>query len=157
MVKKQLPVDFKEFIQFLNKNEVKYLLLGGWAVGIYGKPRTTKDIDFLVSKDTNNLKKLQKALDDFGSPPINLNRFQEDGFVIRIGSSPILIDVINKASGIDFDDCYKRRKIVCIEDIDVSVISLEDLIINKKSSGRDQDTVDAKKLEKLIEDAENYK
>jgi len=129
MVKKQLPVDFKEFIQFLNKNEVKYLLLGGWAVGIYGKPRTTKDIDFLVSKDTNNLKKLQKALDDFGSPPINLNRFQEDGFVIRIGSSPILIDVINKASGIDFDDCYKRRKIVCIEDIDVSVISLEDLII----------------------------
>ena len=67
----------------------------------------------------------------------------------------ILIDVINKASGIDFDDCYKRRKIVCIEDIDVSVISLEDLIINKKASGRDQDTVDAKKLEKLIDDNKN--
>ena len=54
MAKKQLPVDFKEFIQCLNKHEVKYLLLGGWAVGIYGQPRATKDIDFLVSKDDDN-------------------------------------------------------------------------------------------------------
>ena len=54
MVKRQLPEDFKEFIQCLNNNNVKYLLLGGWAVGIYGHPRATKDIDFLVSNDDDN-------------------------------------------------------------------------------------------------------
>ena len=152
MVKKQLPEDFKEFIQCLNSNKVKYLLLGGWAVGIYGQPRVTKDIDFLISKDKNNLNKLRKALNEFGSPPIDLNGFEKDGFVIRIGSSPILIDLINKASGIDIEDCYNRRKKIKIGNINVSVISPEDLIINKKASGRGQDAVDAEKLEKLILD-----
>ena len=62
MEKKQLPEAFKEFIQCLNKNKVKYLLLGGWAVGIYGQPRTTKDIDFIISKDKKNLNKFQSSL-----------------------------------------------------------------------------------------------
>ena len=75
MAKRQLPEDFKEFIQCLNINDVKYLLLGGWAVGIYGHPRATKDIDFLVAKDNDNLKKLKKALEDFGSPPVDLSKF----------------------------------------------------------------------------------
>jgi len=150
MAKKQLPEDFKEFIQCLNKHNVIYLLLGGWAVGIYGQPRATKDIDFLIAKDDDNLNKLEKALSEFGSPPVDLNGFKEDGFVVRIGSSPILIDIINKADGIDINSCYEKRKIIKIEDIDVSVISLNDLIINKKSSGRGQDIADVEKLEKIV-------
>ena len=59
---KQLPADFKEFIQFLNDHSVHYLLLGGWAVGLYGNPRATKDIDFLIATDDNNIRKLQQAL-----------------------------------------------------------------------------------------------
>ena len=148
MAKKQLPEDFKEFIKYLNSNKVKYLLLGGWAVGIYGQPRVTKDIDFLIAKDKNNLNRLKKALNEFGSPPVNLDAFKVDGFVIRMGSSPVLIDIINKADGIDISDCYDRRKIIKIDDIDVSIISLEDLIINKRASGRGQDVVDAEKLER---------
>ena len=57
MAKKHLPQDFKDFINLLNSNNVKYLLLGGWSVGFYGNPRATKDIDFLVSSDNLNLKK----------------------------------------------------------------------------------------------------
>ena len=152
MAKKQLPEDFKEFIQCLNRNRVKYLLLGGWAVGIYGQPRATKDIDFLISKDDKNLKKLKKALIEFSSPPVELDGFKEDGFVVRMGSPPILIDIINKASGIDINDCYNRRKKIKIENINVSVISLDDLIINKKASGRGQDAVDAEKLENIRDD-----
>jgi hypothetical protein len=48
MDRRQLPEDFKEFIIFINKNEVQYLLVGGWAVGFYGTPRATKAIDFLL-------------------------------------------------------------------------------------------------------------
>jgi len=72
MGKKRLPEEFKEFIKCLNSNNVKYLLIGGWAVGIYGHPRATKDIDIFVSVDKDNLKKLQKTFLDFGVPPIDM-------------------------------------------------------------------------------------
>jgi len=79
MVKKQLPEEFKEFVQCLNLNEVKYLLVGGWAVGFYGHPRATKDIDFLISIKLDNIDKLRKAFLSFGAPPIDLEKFKEKG------------------------------------------------------------------------------
>ena len=148
MGKKRLPEEFKDFIKCLNSNNVKYLLLGGWAVGIYGHPRATKDIDFLVSADKNNLKKLQKAFSDFGAPPIDIESFHKEGNVIRIGSSPTQIDVINKAEGISIDDCFPRKNIINIDGIEIMLISKTDLIANKKSSGRLADLADVEKLEK---------
>ncbi|MCL2318846.1 MAG: nucleotidyl transferase AbiEii/AbiGii toxin family protein [Treponema sp.] len=148
MAKKQLPDDFKEFIQYLNLNNVRYLLVGGWAVGLYGHPRATKDIDFLISIENDNLEKLKKALIDFGGPPVDLELFRERGYVIRIGSSPIQIDIINEADGIDIEDCYQRKKIIKIDDIEINVISRDDLIKNKRVSGRSTDIADAEKLEK---------
>jgi predicted nucleotidyltransferase len=148
MGKKRLPDEFKDFIKCLNSNNVKYLLVGGWAVGIYGHPRATKDIDFLVSADKNNLKNLQKAFIDFNAPPIDIEAFQKKGNVIRIGSSPTQIDVINEADGININDCFLRKNILNIEGIDVKLISKEDLINNKIASGRYSDLADAEKLEK---------
>jgi hypothetical protein len=113
---------------------------------MYGNPRATKDIDFLVANDRGNLAKLQKALLAFGSPPVDLERFRERGRVIRIGSAPIQIDIINEADGIDIDECYSRRETIKVEDIDVFVISKNDLIKNKTASGRSMDIADAEKL-----------
>jgi hypothetical protein len=147
MGKPLLPEDFKDFIQCLNSNKVKYLLIGGWAVGLHGYPRATKDIDFLISPDNENLKNLQKALIDFGSPPLDINDFREKGNVVRLGVSPIQIDIINEADGIDIKDCYSRKNKVLVENIEISLISKNDLIINKKSSGRQADLADVEKLE----------
>jgi len=147
MAKKRLPDDFKEFIQSLNSNEVRYLLIGGWAVGLYGNPRATKDIDFLVSIDSENLEKLQKALLAFGAPAIDIEHFKSAGNVIRMGSSPIQIDIINKADGIDIDDCYSRKTTIREGETKIFVISKEDLIKNKRASGRSMDIADAEKLE----------
>jgi len=147
MEKRQLPEEFKDFIKCLNSNDVKYLLVGGWAVGIYGHPRTTKDIDFLVSNDENNLKKLQNAFIEFGSPPIDIQAFTEEGYVIRMGSSPTQIDVINKASGISMNDCFSRKVIMNVDGVEIKLISKEDLINNKKASGRQTDLGDVEKLE----------
>jgi predicted nucleotidyltransferase len=149
MGKKQLPEEFKEFIQCLNKNNIKYLLVGGWAVGIYGHPRATKDIDFLFSNDQENIGQIKKALEEFGTPPIDLEKFKENGYVIRIGSSPIQIDMINEASGIDINDCFERRKLINVEGVDINIISVDDLIKNKKSSARFNDLADVDKLENL--------
>ena len=148
MERKPLPVDFIEFIQCLNLNNVKYLLVGGWALGIYGHPRATKDIDFLVAVDNDNLEKLQKAFLAFGTPPIDIESFKEKGRVIRIGSSPVQIDLINEADGIDFDDCYQRKSTIKADNTEIYVISRDDLIRNKKASGRTMDKADAEILER---------
>jgi hypothetical protein len=147
MAPKQLPDDFKEFIQCLNKHEVRYLLVGGWAVGIYGNPRATKDIDFLIAIDDKNLEQLLAALREFRAPTVEKTVFQEPGNVYRIGSSPIQIDIINQASGIVFDDCYARREVFASENLTISTISKADLIRNKKASGRHRDLADVEFLE----------
>jgi hypothetical protein len=144
---KPLPVDFKEFIECLNKNKVRYLLVGGWAVGLYGNPRATKDIDFLIAIDKNNIRQLQIALHEFGAPTVEDKVFIERGNVFRMGNSPIQIDIINHSDGIDFEMSYKNRTLVKIGKLSISVISKNDLITNKKSSGRLQDLADAEFLE----------
>ncbi len=148
MAQKQLPEDFKDFIKFLNVNKVKYLLVGGWAVGIYGNPRATKDIDFLIAVDNANLKRLKKALHEFGAPTIDMAIFKEKGNCFRMGRPPIQIDIITDATGIDMKSSYLRREIIEVDDLQISVISKEDLIENKKASGRHRDLDDAEILEK---------
>jgi hypothetical protein len=147
MAPKQLPDDFREFIRCLNKHEVRYLLVGGWAVGIYGNPRATKDIDFLIAVDDENIEQLQSALREFGAPTVENRVFQEPGNVYRIGSSPVQIDIINQASGIDFEDCFSRRRLLSSEDLEISTISKADLIRNKRASGRHRDLADVEFLE----------
>jgi hypothetical protein len=147
MGKMRLPEEFKEFINLLNANHVKYLLLGGWAVGYYSNPRATKDIDFLVYTDNLNLKKLKKVFYDFKSPPTNIELLKEEKGYLFIGSPPLRIEVISNADGISIKDCYKRRNIVEIDDIKINIISKKDLIINKKSTNRLKDHSDAEVLE----------
>ena len=80
---KQLPEDFQEFISSLNSNRVRYLLVGGWAVAIYGYPRATKDIDFLVAIDDKNLERLRNSLLAFGVPITDMAPFKKVGYVFR--------------------------------------------------------------------------
>jgi hypothetical protein len=109
---------------------------------------SNKSIDFLIFTDNTNLKNLKKALIDFGSPPLDINDFREKGNVVRLGVSPIQIDIINDADGIDIRDCYSRKNNVLVEDIEISLISKDDLIQNKKSTGRQADLAEVEKLEK---------
>ncbi len=150
MDRKQLPEDFKEFLSLLNKNKVKYLLLGGWAVGIYGAPRATADIDIFISVDDDNLNKLLKALYDFGSITVPKEHFKNMGRVFRMGRSPIRIEILNQASGIDFENCYKKRKKINVDGINISTISETDLLKNKKMSGRAKDIADLRNLERIL-------
>jgi hypothetical protein len=147
MERQPLPEDFKEFIQCLNSSKVEYLLIGGWAVALHGHPRLTKDIDFLISIDNSNLEKLNNALNSFGAPPYDINHLSEKGNILILGVSPIRIDIINEADGIDFRDCYSRRETIRVDDIEITLISKADLIMNKKSTGRLTDLGDAEKLE----------
>ncbi len=145
-----LNEDFKEFIQLLNANEVKYLVVGGYAVAFHGYPRYTKDLDFWLWIDQQNAEKTVKTLKDFGFGSLGLTPedFLDPDNIIQLGSPPNRIDLITEVTGLDFNACYQNRQEVEFEGVKVSFVALEDLITNKKATGRLQDLADAEKLEK---------
>ncbi len=143
----KLPGDFKEFLKLLKKHEVKYVLIGGYAVGYYGYPRATNDMDIFISNKKDNINKIIKVLIEFGfnKNQISENLFEE-GNIIRIGNPPIRIELLTKISGIDFKSCYNNRNLENIDSIPVNIISLIDLKRNKKASGRHKDLDDVENL-----------
>lgn len=145
--KKQLPEDFAEFIRLLNSAKVEYLILGGWAVNLYANPRATADIDFLVGIDERNVDKVLSVLTQFGLKKVPRDYFREKGNVIRMGIPPTRIEILTGATGIEFADCYKRKKMVKIGDLKMNFISKADLIKNKKAAGRLKDIADVDALE----------
>lgn len=144
-----LNQDFKEFIQLLNDNQVKYLIIGGYAVAIHGHPRYTKDIDIWVEMSSENAQKLMNALTQFGFGSLGLSAqdFQTPDQIIQLGYPPNRIDLITTPDGIDFDTCYSLKLEVNLNDITVNFIDLENLKKNKKASGRFQDLADLENLE----------
>jgi len=143
-----LNPDFKEFIELLNENKVKYLVIGGYAVAIHGHPRYTKDIDIWVEMTPENAANMLKALDQFGFASLNLQAedFLTPDQVIQLGYPPSRIDLITTPDGVDFSTCYTNRLTVEIDGIAVDFIDLENLKRNKSASGRLQDLADLENL-----------
>jgi predicted nucleotidyltransferase len=144
-----LNQDFKEFIKSLNNNDVRYLVIGGYAVALHGYPRYTKDIDIWVELSPNNAKKIIQALDDFGFGSLKLKEsdFLEADMIIQLGYPPNRIDIILSPAGVDFQTCYTNRVVVEVEGIQVNFIDLENLKKNKKATARKQDLADLENLE----------
>jgi len=146
----RLPKDFKELLQLLNSNQIEYLVVGGYAVALYGYPRATGDIDVWVAISKDNAHKTVEALKEFGfnTPALTEELFLEEEKNIRLGNPPLRIEILTSIDGVTFTECYGNKKTVIIDDIDVNFISLEDLKKNKKASGRYQDLADLENLEK---------
>lgn len=146
-----LNKDFKDMIEIFLRKQVRFLLVGGVSINLYGYARTTKDLDLFVEASKENADKILTSLAEFGAPmdDIFAEDFEKEGTVFQIGVDPIRIDIITKISGVEFQDAIKNKKILEIEGIKVPVISLSDLIKNKKASGRLQDLADVERLEKL--------
>ena len=144
-----LNPDFKEFFQLLDKNKVKYMIIGGYAVAYHGYPRFTKDIDIWIMVSPENAKKMIRVLRDFGFEPLGLqaNDFLESETIIQLGYAPNRIDLIMGVPGVDFEQCYAERIKEEIEGVCLSFIGLENLKKVKRASGRLQDLVDIENLE----------
>lgn len=143
-----LQPDFKEFIELLNSKGVKYLIVGGYAVGFHGRPRYTGDMDFWIQKSNINAQLMKETLDAFGFSSFNLsaNEFIKDNLVLQLGHEPVRIDILTDVSGLNFDECYPRKIISNIDNVDVPFIHLSDLKINKASTGRAKDLGDLENL-----------
>lgn len=143
--------DFKEFIALLNKNSVRYLIIGGFAYSFYAEPRFTKDIDILIESSKENAEKILTVIKNFGFPDVGLTYkdFLEPSQIIQLGIAPLRIDIVSSIKGMDFKTAWKNRVIGLFGDIDAYFISKKDLIKSKRALGRKQDLADIEKLEKI--------
>lgn len=148
----ELPPDLSEFLRLLHSHEVEYLLVGGYAVGLYGSPRTTGDMDIWVKLSAENAARVTDVLKAFGYSPqaVKPEAFLDPNRVVRMGVPPVCIDVIMTVSGLEFDACYSRRRLETVSGALVSLISLDDLKINKTASGRPKDIDDLQNLSNRI-------
>ncbi len=139
-----LNEDYKEMLQILLSNEVKFLIVGAYAMGIYGYPRATGDFDIWVEASIGNSKRLYKSLTEFGTllSDINEKTFSEKGIVFQIGVAPRRIDIITHIDGIDFKSAYQSKQEIEIENLQIPFLSKEDLIKNKQATGRKKDILD---------------
>ena len=147
----ELNPDFSEFIALLNAHEVKYLVIGGYAVNYHGYPRYTRDIDFWLWMTDDNIQQLLTAIRafGFGSLGLEISDFMTPDNIVQLGYEPYRIDLLVDVDGVDFTACYNRRKEVNIDGLPINFLALDDLIIAKRTTARPQDLADADGLEKL--------
>jgi hypothetical protein len=143
-----LSKDFKEFIALLNKHDVKYLVVGGYAVAIHGYPRYTKDLDVWIALSPGNADKMLMVLNDFGFGELELTAedFTKSDQIIQLGYPPNRIDIITSLTGINFNDSYENRLVIDLGDIEILVIDRDNLKKNKLATGRLQDLADAENI-----------
>jgi len=144
-----LNQDFREFIESLNANQVRYLIVGGYAVAFYGHPRYTKDIDIWIDRTPENARRIVSSLEMFGFASLGLTEadFLEPDTIIQLGFPPNRIGVITSLVGVEFNVCYSSRQVLEIEGFQLDFIDLENLKKNKKASGRAIDLDDLEKLD----------
>jgi hypothetical protein len=146
--KQMLNQDFKEFIQSLNDNDVRYLVVGGYAVALHGYPRYTKDIDIWIEMAPANASRVVRALEQFGFGSLGLKEqdFLDADTIIQLGYPPRRIDLLTTLSGVDFDECFTARIVVDMGGVPVNFIDLENLKKNKRATSRAQDIADIENL-----------
>lgn len=146
-----LDKDFEDFVALLNKHDVTYMVVGGYALAFHGKPRHTGDLDIWIDMSVENAGKMVSVIDEFGmaSLGMKLSDFLVQGGIAQIGYPPLRIDILNEIDGIDFKEAWPNKLIIDIDGLQVNYIGLDDLIKNKQASGRRQDITDVNTLNKL--------
>ena len=145
-----LQRDLREFIESLNSNHVRYLVVGGYAVGYHGHPRTTGDLDFLVEISAENSEKLVKAIEDFGFQSLDLTAddFQKPNQIVQFGFPPYRIDLITTVEAVGWEEAWANRVDDEIDGIPTHIIGKTQLMRNKIAVARPKDKADVRALEK---------
>ncbi len=141
--------DFRDLFACLNAGNVRYLIVGGYAVMRYTEPRYTKDIDVWIDRSSENADATYSALARFGAPlqGIKPRDLTEPDIILQLGVAPVRVDILTSISGVAFGDAWNRRVAADFAGVPVFFISKEDLIAAKRASGRPEDLLDLKRLE----------
>jgi len=148
MAKIRLYEEFNEFLILCLKHKVKFLIIGGYAVVHYSRPRYTGDLDIWVERSQENAKRLVEALKDFGfkGEDTDPEPFTKKAQIVRMGFEPFRLKLFTSIPGVEFADCHPNKTMVSINGNKIPFIGLEDLKKNKAASGRDKDLLDLKEF-----------
>jgi hypothetical protein len=152
-----MSTDWTELLKLFNDHEVRYLVVGGYAVMKYSEPRFTKDLDLWVEASAENARCVYVALRAFGAPLTNLTEadFAREGFFYQMGRPPTRVDILMSIDGVRFADAWANRMDADLDGVRVTLISRQDLITNKRATGRPQDLLDLANLAVADRAAEN--
>jgi len=146
----ELPDDFRDLLVALSDAGAEFVVIGGHAVAFHGHPRATRDLDVLIRADRLNAEKVYRALAAFGAP---LETFEVDAVdfvtydgVLQIGLPPRRIDIVNRATGVTFDEAIAEGASFELEGRSIRIIGRSALLKNKRAIGREQDLADVKAL-----------
>ena len=144
----QFPTEFSELLRLLNDHDVRYLVVGGYAVSYHGYPRTTGDLDLWIEQTEENAGQVVKALRRFGFdvPKLDATLFLDEDRLVRRGHRPLRVEIFPSASGVDFSSCYDERIEDELGEVKAAIIGLECLKKNKRASGRHKDLDDLENL-----------
>jgi hypothetical protein len=143
-----LPLEFRDLLNSFNAQGLKYLLVGGWAVGHHGYKRHILDIDFWIAVSSENADRLIAALYAFCGAAPSKRSIVAGRKTTEFGRSPLKVHIMCDISGVEFDHCYTQRVQAHWDGISVPVIGLDDLLKNKQASGRLKDLEDVDALSK---------
>ncbi|HXH60605.1 MAG TPA: hypothetical protein VNI20_04540 [Fimbriimonadaceae bacterium] len=152
-----LNPDWREFFESFEKHEVEFMVVGALALACHGHPRLTGDLDVWIRPTAHNASRVLVALQEFGvgSLTVSTNDLTSDDAVPQIGYPPRRIDLLTFATGVSFEDAWSRKVTMPFGTLNVPVIGKQDLIVNKRSTGRLQDLADAAALEGEANDGSN--
>jgi hypothetical protein len=141
--------DFRDLFSALNAAEVRYLVVGAYAVTFHARPRFTKDLDVWVDPESSNAARVWRALAGFGAPMAGIRPedFTNPDVVFQIGIAPNRIDILTRIEGVEFARAWERRVQSEYGDCGISILSREDLLTNKRAVDRPQDRLDVEALE----------
>ncbi len=145
----KLKDDFREFLRSLNDHHVRYLVVGGYAVGLHGYPRGTRDLDIWVSPDAENVVLVVQMIREFGFElsDADATKLLRPNQIFQMGIEPVQIEVFSSITGVEFDECYESRAVIDFDGEPTNVIGLPHLIQAKRASGRHRDLDDIENLE----------
>ncbi len=140
--------DFKELLQLLEKHNVEYMIVGGYAVAFHGYPRLTKDLDIFYRLTEMNVENLTSALVEFGFSieAVQASKLSDPGDLVAFGLPPVRVDLMNSITGVTFEEAAANLIRKTFDDMTARFIGREDLIRNKQATTRLQDKLDVEKL-----------
>ena len=144
----ELDKDFNEFVELFLEHNVRFLIVGGYALAAHGLPRATGDLDAWVWVNPENAQNIMRALNAFGFQNLSLTEsdFSKEDSIIQLGYPPFRIDILTSIDGVAFDQAWEKKVVIELNGMNVPFIGRDDLITNKKAAGRPQDIADVSRL-----------
>jgi hypothetical protein len=141
--------DFLDLLRAFIAADVRFMIVGAYALGAHGRPRATGDLDVWIEATTTNAPRVLRALQEFGAPisEISAGELAQPGVVFQIGLPPRRIDILTELTALSFQDAWDRRVRKPFGELPVDFIGREDFIRNKRATGRPRDLADIDDLE----------